>query len=197
MSDDEVPDMPEKSNRKIALFITLLALLFALAELGAKSSQTDAIAFNVNAADTWAFFQAKSIRQTTLRTAAEAMEASLDPAASGPQIDKQKKTIADWRATADRYESDPAKGEGKKELTEKALGFEHKRDDAMEHYHVFEMAGVVLQISVVLASTSVVTGMMMFVWLAGVGGVLGVALTLIAVFSPGLLHVVLAMLGGH
>lgn len=197
MSDDEVPEMPEKSNRKIALFITLLALLFALAELGAKSSQTDAIAFNVNAADAWSFYQAKSIRQTTLRTAAEGLESGLDPAATGALVERQKKQIADWRTTADRYESDPVKGEGKKELTERALAFEHHRDDAMEHYHVYEMAGVILQISVVLASTSVVTGMLVFVWLAALGGVVGVGLTGIAAFSPPLIHVVLSLLGGH
>jgi len=197
MSDDEVPEMPEKSNRKVALFITTLALLFALAELGAKSSQTDAIAFNVNAADTWAFYQAKSIKQTTLRTAAESLEASMDPAASAELAAKQKKVISDWRSTADRYESDPVKNEGKKELTEKALAYEHQRDSAMEHYHVFEIAGVVLQISVVLASTSVVTGMSMFVILAAIGGALGVVLIAIAAFAPGMFHVVLALLGGH
>ena len=197
MSDDEVPELPEKSNRKIALFITTLALLFALAELGAKSSQTDAIAFNVNAADTWAFFQSKSIKQTTLRTAAEGLEAGIDPAASTDMVAKQKKLITDWRAVADRYETDPAKGDGKKELTEKALSFEHQRDAAMEHYHVYEMAGVVLQISIVLASTSVVTGMPMFVILSMIGGALGVILTVIAAFAPGMFHVVLALFGGH
>ena len=197
MSDDEVPELPEKSNRKIALFITTLALLFALAELGAKSSQTDAIAFNVNAADTWAFFQSKSIKQTTLRTAAEGLEAGIDPAASTDMVAKQQKLISDWRAVADRYETDPAKGDGKRELTEKALSFEHQRDAAMEHYHVYEMAGVVLQISIVLASTSVVTGMSMFVILSMIGGALGVLLTVIAAFAPGMFHVVLALFGGH
>ena len=197
MSDDEVPELPEKSNRKIALFITTLALLFALAELGAKSSQTDAIAFNVNAADTWAFFQSKSIKQTTLRTAAEGLEAGIDPAASTDMVAKQQKLISDWRAVADRYETDPAKGDGKRELTEQALSFEHQRDAAMEHYHVYEMAGVVLQISIVLASTSVVTGMSMFVILSMIGGALGVLLTVIAAFAPGMFHVVLALFGGH
>ena len=197
MSDDEVPELPEKSNRKIALFITTLALLFALAELGAKSSQTDAIAFNVNAADTWAFFQSKSIKQTTLRTAAEGLEAGIDPAASTDIVAKQQKLISDWRAVADRYETDPAKGDGKRELTEKALSFEHQRDAAMEHYHVYEMAGVVLQISIVLASTSVVTGMSMFVILSMIGGALGVLLTVIAAFAPGMFHIVLALFGGH
>ena len=197
MSDDEVPELPEKSNRKIALFITTLALLFALAELGAKSSQTDAIAFNVNAADTWAFYQAKSIKQTSLRIAADSMEAALDPASTTDVTLKQKKLITDWRTTAERYDSDAVKGDGKKELMEKAQSFEHQRDAAREHYHVFEMAGVVLQISVVLASTSVVTGMSLFVILSMIGGVLGVILTTIAAFAPGLFHIVLAFFGGH
>jgi len=197
MSDDEVPELPEKSNRKIALFITTLALLFALAELGAKSSQTDAIAYNVNAADTWAFYQAKSIKQTTLRTAADSMEAGIDANTSPEVLAKQKKMIADWRATADRYETDPAKGEGKKELTEKALAFEHQRDAAMEHYHGYEIAGVILQISVVLASTSVVTGMSLFVILSIFGGALGVVLTAIAAFAPWMFHMFFALFGGH
>jgi hypothetical protein len=197
MSDDEVPELPEKSNRKIALFITTLALLFALAELGAKSSQTDAIAFNVNAADTWAFYQAKSIKQTTLRTAADSMEAGIDAATSPDVVAKQKKLITDWRATADRYETDPAKGEGKKELTEKALAFEHQRDAAMEHYRGYEIAGVILQISVVLASTSVVTGMSLFVILSVFGGALGVVLTAIAAFAPWMFHAFFALFGGH
>jgi hypothetical protein len=197
MSDDEVPELPEKSNRKIALFITTLALLFALAELGAKSSQTDAIAFNVNAADTWAFYQAKSIKQMTLRTAADSMEAGIDANTSPEVLAKQKKMIADWRATADRYETDPAKGEGKKELTEKALAFEHQRDAAMEHYHGYEIAGVILQISVVLASTSVVTGMSLFVILSIFGGALGVVLTAIAAFAPWMFHMFFALFGGH
>jgi hypothetical protein len=110
---------------------------------------------------------------------------------------KQKKMIADWRATADRYETDPAKGEGKKELTEKALAFEHQRDAAMEHYHGYEIAGVILQISVVLASTSVVTGMSLFVILSIFGGALGVVLTAIAAFAPWMFHMFFALFGGH
>ena len=63
MLDDDVPELPEKSNKKIALFITVLALMLALAELGAKSAQTEAIINTVSASDSWSFYQAKSIRQ--------------------------------------------------------------------------------------------------------------------------------------
>ena len=61
------------SNKKIALLIAVLALFLAFSETLGKSAQTAAIADNIRASDTWNFFQAKTIRQTNLRTAAEAL----------------------------------------------------------------------------------------------------------------------------
>src|SRR6266436_168544 len=63
----------ENQNRKIALLISVIALLLAISETLGKSAQTVGIELNIKASDTWNFFQAKTIRQTTLRTAAEAM----------------------------------------------------------------------------------------------------------------------------
>src|SRR3977135_2137313 len=63
------------SNKKIALVIALLALGLAFSETLGKSAHTTARTDNIKSPDTWAFFQAKTIRQTSLRTAAEAMMA--------------------------------------------------------------------------------------------------------------------------
>src|SRR5262249_38945872 len=60
-------------NKKIALLISVIALFLALAEMFGKSAQTEAISLNIKASDAWNFFQAKTIRQTTLRTAAQAL----------------------------------------------------------------------------------------------------------------------------
>ena len=65
------------SNKKIALLIAVLALFLAFSETLGKSSQTAAIADNIKASDTWNFFQAKTIRQTSLRIAAEGLVAQL------------------------------------------------------------------------------------------------------------------------
>ena len=65
----------DPSNKKVALFIAVLALVLAFAETLGKGSQTSALASHIEASDLWAFFQAKTIRQTTVRTAAEEMEA--------------------------------------------------------------------------------------------------------------------------
>src|SRR5215813_14398808 len=66
-----------QSNKKIALQIAILALFLAFSETLGKSAQTAAIADNIKASDTWNFFQAKTIRQTSLRVAAEEMTAQL------------------------------------------------------------------------------------------------------------------------
>src|ERR1700742_1297864 len=58
-------------NKKIALLIAVLALFLSLSETLGKSSQTEAIAKNVESSDLWAFFQAKTIRITVLTTAIE------------------------------------------------------------------------------------------------------------------------------
>ena len=66
-------DAPQDGPAKyIAIFISILALCLAISETLAKSSQTSYIAKHVEAANLWAFFQAKTIRRTSVETAAEA-----------------------------------------------------------------------------------------------------------------------------
>ena len=61
----------DPSNKKIALLIAILALILAFSETLAKSSQTTALSYNIEASNLWSFFQAKTIRMTTVRTAVE------------------------------------------------------------------------------------------------------------------------------
>ncbi len=174
----------EYFNRRIALLIAVLALFLSFSETLGKSAQTEAIDANVKSTDTWAFFQAKDIRRTTLNTAADqtALLAAnaADPGAKAA-IDKQ---IEAWRATAARYESDPKTGEGRKELAERAKEQEGERDLAMARYHHYELASAAFQIGIVLASACVITGMVGLAWFGGALGLLGLALTLFGLFAP-------------
>jgi hypothetical protein len=175
-------------NRRIALLIAVLALFLSFSETLGKSAQTEAIDANVRSADTWAFFQAKDIRKTTVLTAAE--QTSLlaagvtDPAAKAA-IDKQ---IEEWRKTAARYESDPKTGSGRKELQPKAEKEEARHDLAMARYHHYELASAAFQIGIVLASATVITGMVALAWLAGLLGIAGLFLTALGLYAPHLLE---------
>ena len=93
-------------NKGIALLISVLALVLAFSETLGKSAQTAGLAYNIEASNLWAFFQAKTIRQTVLRTAAEEMEVA-------GANDSSKKQIAKWRETAQRYQNEPETGEGR------------------------------------------------------------------------------------
>ena len=183
-------DHAQYFNRRIALLIAVLALFLSFSETLGKSAQTEAISANVKSSDTWAFFQAKDIRRTTLNTAADQtalLAANMADPTAKAAIDKQ---IEAWRATAARYESDPKTGEGRKELAERAREQEEERDLALAKYHHYELASAAFQVGIVLASATVITGAVTLVWLAGALGVLGLALTGLGLFAPHAVHLI-------
>ena len=178
----------EGKNKKIALLISVIALFLAFSETLGKSAQTNAISYNVEASNLWAFFQAKTIRMTAVSTAADALEIELLTTADAQLKDAKAKRIDTWRKTAARYDSEPDTQEGRKELSTRAKVSEKKRDDAMARYHHYEIASAALQIGIVLASSSVITGMMALAWAAGGLGLIGVAIMMLGLFEPSLLH---------
>jgi hypothetical protein len=58
----------------------------------------------------------------------------------------------------------------------------------MAAYHHYELASAAVQIAIVLASASIITGMVALVWAAGVLGLLGVAFCVIGFFFPTAVH---------
>jgi len=176
------------SNRKIALLIAFLALGLAFSETLGKSAQTNAITDNIKSSDTWAFFQAKTIRQTTLRTAAEALTVTA-PAVSNEEVKAAMgKQIDAWKRTVARYDSEPETNEGRKELMARAQAAEKDRDVWLAKYHQYEFSSAAYQIGIVLASATVITGMLALTWLAlGLGGV-GLLFTAIGLFAPHAVH---------
>lgn len=178
----------EGSNKRIAIMIAALAALLALSEFAGKSAQTAALGHHIEASNLWAFFQAKTIRQTTLRTAAETLEADAAEGLSAAKAEAFKKRIDAWRATAQRYESEPETNEGRRELMARARNTESLRDKALAAYHQFEFGSAAFQIGIVLASASVITGAIWLALSAGVLGVIGMAFTALGLFAPTLIH---------
>ncbi len=95
------------SNKQIALLIAVLALFLAFSETLGKASQTEGISLNIKASDTWNFFQAKTIRQTTLRTAAQAFQVEAATVPDEPKKAALLKQADDWMKTVARYEFGP------------------------------------------------------------------------------------------
>src|ERR1700761_6701353 len=90
------------SNKRIALLIAVIALFLALSETLGKGAQTESISKNVEASNLWAFFQAKSIRRTTVQTAADQGRLGLAAATDDATKAALQKQIDDWQKTAAR-----------------------------------------------------------------------------------------------
>ncbi len=174
-------------DKRIALLIAVLALCLAVAETGAKGAQTEALTRNVESANLWAFYQAKTVRQTTVRTAveeAELQKAAADTAGRAAIEAQQGK----WKENAARWESEPSTGEGRKELMERARVSDEAREHAMAKYHLFEFAAAALQVAIVVSSASIITGVSVLS-LLGIGlGLVGIGLGALGYFAPELLH---------
>src|SRR5436853_4318791 len=175
-------------NRKIALLIAVIALCLALSETLGKGAQTESISKNVEASNLWAFFQAKTIRRTVVQTTAEQARLSLGSIGDDATKAALQKQIDDWQKTAARYRSEPETGEGTEQLSERAKHAEEERDLATAKYHHFELASAAFQIGIVLASATIITGIIVLAWISGLLALAGIAMTALGIFTPHLLH---------
>jgi len=179
-------------NKKVALLIAVLALFLAFSETLGKSAQTAALNSQIEASNLWNFFQAKNIRRTSTIVASE--QAKLDLVAASDPAHKAAvaKQIDDWTKTAARYRSEPeaagGKGEGTVELSRRAIEEQHHRDEYLAKYHHYEFASAAFQIGIVLASSTVITGIIVLSYLAAGLGVLGLAFMALGLIAPHLLH---------
>jgi hypothetical protein len=138
---------------KAGWVITVLAALLAINTYIAGNNSSKVLNNTIKANDTWAFYQAKSIKQTLAEMAKEDAE-----------YRKETEKAAKLQAKIDRYESDPEKGEGKKELMAKARALEAERDEIRKRSPWLTFAGSAFQIAIVLLSASILAVSMSLFW---------------------------------
>jgi len=126
---------------KAGLVIVIMALFMAITTYFANSYSGAVLKNTLKATDTYAFYQSKSIKQSI---------------AEGQMEDAKNPTrIRELAAKIERYESDPVKGEGKRELLARAQGYEAARDEATRHSPWLTFASMAFQLAIVLLSASI------------------------------------------
>jgi hypothetical protein len=129
---------------KAGWVIVVFAALLANNTYMGGSNSSKVLNNTIEANNTWAFYQAKSIKQTLA-------EQSQDDA----KFRNDTKRVEQLQQKIDRYESEPATGEGKKELMAKAQKLEADRTVAKERSPWYTFAGSLFQIAIVLLSASI------------------------------------------
>jgi hypothetical protein len=162
---DKVGDTSPANNlkSKAALIISLFAAIYSFNAFMSGQISSSILNNTIKANDTWAFYQAKSIKQTQYDIAAEEAQARGD-----------NKKYVEYLARVERYETEP--GEGKRDLMAKAKQIEADRDLAKKKSPWIGIAGSIMQIAIVLLTASILSSGMLMFW-AGLGA-MGFAIVL-------------------
>jgi hypothetical protein len=156
----------ETFRNRAALLIAIFAMLLAVGSLSGGNVAEDMIHANIKASDTWAFYQAKNVRQTAYRVAADEMKLqAASPALSPEARAALQANIQKYEQTITRYDDEPdpsapgdsLRGEGKKQLSARARAYERDRERAGSQDANFDYSEVALQLALVLGSVAILS----------------------------------------
>ena len=177
----------ERFSHRAALLIAIMAAVLAIGSLGGGNATDDLVHNNIKASDTWAFYQAKNVRQNLYKLAAEELETDLASGAlPADQRASAEARLKDYRDTVARYDSepdaeapnDPLRGEGKKQLSARAKSYEAAFAEASARDDSFDFAEVALQLALVLGSVAILAVNRWILILSAALGAIGAVLTL-------------------
>lgn len=147
----------ELTKERTGWIITFLAAFLAITSLLDGGNSAQILDNTIEANNVWAFYQAKSIKQSLA-------EMSYDNAVRAGD----KKKAEAMKAKIERYESEPEKGEGKKELMAKAKAIEAERAVAELRSPWYTYSNAFYQIAIVILAASMLTFSRKMYWI-GIG----------------------------
>ncbi|HXY54154.1 MAG TPA: DUF4337 domain-containing protein [Nitrospirota bacterium] len=182
MTEAELPRLEEleevKSKiftKRVALTTAIFAVLLAITSLGGNYTMKEMLLSQQQASDQWAFYQSKVLREHLYKTNSRRIEMDLLERGTGmgPEAKRRYEAmLKDMRAEEARY------GEEKKQIEEEAKHLEAERDSNLSKDPYFDFAEVLLQISIVLASISILAVSRRIFYFAIVSASLGTILML-------------------
>jgi hypothetical protein len=151
----------------VSLTMAVLAVVVAVVALLGHRAHTEEVVLQAKAADQWAYYQAKNIREHEDNLFADfaAAATSKDAAAMSAFHDKLSQE-------AERYKHDKDEIQNEARGLEREVGTERNRADR------YDLAEVFLEIGLVITSITLLSGRRIF-WHVGIGfSVIGVAIAI-------------------
>ena len=167
----------EAKIRKLStVTITVFAMILSVCSMLGGKNATRIMETNIEVTNSWAFYQAKSIKQNLYYVDLENTKAQLEDPTTPSNIRKILDERAKrYQAVIDKLESDP-QGHGKKEISAEARALEAERDSAKVRSPLYGLASTAFQIAIVLSTTAIL-GASILLWGASiVVGLIGITL---------------------
>jgi hypothetical protein len=154
MAEVELPNPEEVHEhskdhftRRVALTVACFAVALAITSVAGNNAAKEMMLAQQQSSNQWAYFQAKSIRESEYRIQRMRLELDLVtmPATAKPQAEK---LLATFVKGEERY------GKEKGDIEQLARDLEKKRDLNVKKDPYFDFAEVLLQIAIVMASVA-------------------------------------------
>lgn len=168
---EQLKEGAEESMMHVSLIIAILAVLVAMVTVLGHREHTEAVLEQTRAADQWNEYQARRIRVQELETTSDllSLQPSNDAAAVQEKLKSYKTKMAKWELELDK-DADVA----------------HELEDSVDHAERraarFDLGEAMLQISVVLASITLLTRHNRYVWAAVLVAAVGLVISASAFF---------------
>ncbi len=182
MAEIELPELEELEEikakgftRRVALTTAIFAVILAITSLGGNNAMKEMLLAQQQASDQWAFYPAKVIREHFYRNEKGRLEVDLleRGEAMKPEVKKQvQDRLKNITAEESRYNHE------KQEIAAEAKQLEQERDLNRKKDPYFDYAEVLLQIAIVMASISILSGSRPMYVFAIVAACLGTFLSL-------------------
>jgi hypothetical protein len=162
MSDVELPNPEELEEHKkdtfskrVALCTALFAVILAITSLGGNNTAKDMMLSQQQSSNQWAYYQSKVMREHLYKLETQRNEALL--AERGATMNSQAREL--YEKNRERYAGESKRYAAEKlEIEQTAKKLEAQRDIGLAKDPYFDYAEVLLQIAIVMASISILSG---------------------------------------
>lgn len=156
---EEKTDAAEKAERlkerkfrdRVSLMVGAFAVALAIVHMAAAGEQRESVLKGIQSSNSFAYMEAKIVRETVLKTAAGSLAAS--------DVDRKA-----WQDEALRLRAPSASGHGIGQLQEKGTAERDEGEKAALKGEAYELGETALQLAIVLSSIALVTRLF---WIAG------------------------------
>ena len=152
----------EHALQHVSLIIAVLAVIVAMVTVQGHRTHTSAILLQTRSADQWNEYQAKKIRQEQVSVTVDLL--SLQPSSNDAAVQKK---LGEYRDHLDKWKDEL------KEEQEKARSLEEDVEKAEARANRYDLGEALLQISVVLASITLLTRTKSYFYFGLILGLIG------------------------
>ncbi|MGA2517290.1 MAG: DUF4337 domain-containing protein [Thermodesulfobacteriota bacterium] len=153
---EELEEIKGKTfTKRVALTTAIFAVALAITSLGGNHAMKEMLLAQQQSSDQWSFYQAKVLREHLYRNQKLRLEIDLIERGSGMKPEAKERVEGLLKKTAEeeaRYNAE------KKEIEKEARELEHERDVNRNKDPYFDYGEVLLQIAIVMASVSILSG---------------------------------------